>query len=189
MVGQTFFGLGHDPVADFAHGLLDSGVFNLFLAEGGNGNLAVHQGRRHVVLGAELALQLVVRLLVEHYNGQEGLVHFHVLYVVIGKAVLAHQAEQAVQHGVVTAAAGIFLNHQGILDAEGLAHVRRHLVQVVNTLAQDGSGVSQGMLQNLLAGGQTPLGQLGGGYAVAADQAGVEGLGHSAEVVDQSAGH
>ena len=45
------------------------------------------------------------------------------------------------------------------------------------------------MLDNLVAGGQPGLGQLHGGDAVAPGQAGVQRLGHGAEVVDQARGH
>ena len=66
VVGQSFLGLGHYPGADLVHGLLNCGIGYLFIFERANGHLSVHQGGGDVVLGAKLALQGVVWLLVQH---------------------------------------------------------------------------------------------------------------------------
>ena len=90
---------------------------------------------------------------------------------------------------MVAAAAGVLLDNQRVLGAEGLAEIVGHLVQVVDAGAEDGAGEAEGMLHHLVAGREPGLGQLDGGYAVAPGQAGVQRLGHGAEVVDEARGH
>ena len=127
-LGEQLLRLGHDPGSDLAHSVIYGCILDLLFSEGVYGNITVNQCSCYVVLGAELALQLVVRVLIEHDHREVGLVHFSLGNVFIGEVVVTHQAKQAIQHGVVAAAAGILLNHESILGAEGLAHVVGHTV-------------------------------------------------------------
>ena len=185
----TLLPLGKDPGRYLIHRRLHFRAGDFFVGKGVNGDFPVHQGRRHIVFGAELALEGVIRLRIEHYDGQVGLIHFGVGHILPGKVMLPHQAEQAVQHGVIAAAAGILFDNQGILHPKGLAQVFRHFGQVVDAFAQHRGGKAQGMLKNLLAGGKAALGQLGRHHPIPAGQTGVQRLGHRAEVVDDAAGH
>ena len=181
--------LGLHPHGDAFHHALHVGRRNPVVGEGVDADFAVHQGRGHVVLGAELALEVALRLLVEHHRGGVGLHDLGVGDVLVAELVLAHQAEHAVQHGVVAAAGGVLLDDQGILHPEGLAELVSRRVQVGMLVADDGGGEADGMLQDLVAGGEAALGQLGRHHAVPTGHAGVEGLGHGAEVVNHAAGH